>query len=72
MHCLMRAAQIRTVIKSILKNAMCLLEGNKKCKYTSLDLKSRIYHPPTDATFVTMEWILVERSKMFADGAEII
>ena len=41
-------------------------------KYISLDKKARIYHLPTDATLLTMEWILVERSKMFADGAEII
>ena len=48
------------------------LQGNKKYKYISLDLKSRIYLLPTDSTLVTMEWILVERSKMFTDGAEII
>ena len=56
----------------LLLNAMRLLQGNKKCKYISLDLKSRIYLLPTDSALVTMEWILVERSKMFTDGAEII
>ena len=56
----------------LLLNAMGQLQGNKKYKYISLDLKSRIYLLPTDSTLVTMEWILVERSKMFTDGAEII
>ena len=51
---------------------MRLLQGNKKRKYISLDLKSRIYLLPADSALVTMEWILVERSKMFTDGAEII
>ena len=56
----------------LLLNAMRLLQGNKKRKYISLDLKSRIYLLPADSALVTMEWILVERSKMFTDGAEII